>query len=212
MSKRRRAYQMKFEKDADKVGRAGQAAMARLKKDKTWGDWLLVGEALVMGRTVAMRQAETNRPEGRAYTEIFSQWLKHYKLDEQSSGLDKSARSKIFTVMEHRPEIEIWRATLGQVKRLDLNHPVTVLRHWQKATKVSKPKPPKEPDQIQAMAAHIAELESAREVAKPSTLAGAREAYLSHLHRLPIEQWRAELEALETMLLAATNPIGKVAH
>jgi len=193
---------MKFERDADKVGKAGQAAMARLKKDKTWGDWLLVGEALEMGRTVAMNAAGTNRPEGRAYTEIFSQWLKHYKLD-----LDPSARSKIFTVMAHRVEIEAWRATLGQTKRLELNHPVTVLRHWQKATQGKKPKQPKPnyAGENKALAEHVRELEAAREVSRPISLAAAREMYLAHLRHLPLIQRKAELDSLGLEAFAGSD-------
>jgi hypothetical protein len=199
--KHRRRVIMKFEKDADRIGRAGRDAMGRLKRDKNWGDWLLVGEALVMGRTVAMNAAQTNRPEGRAYTEIFSQWLKMYKLDT----IDQSARSKIFTVMQHRVEIEAWRATLTQLQRLELNHPVTVLRKWEKATKVKKPKAPKEPDQSESQEAYIAELEAAREVPKPTTLAAVREMYLGHLRHLPLSQRKAELEALGQEAFASVN-------
>jgi len=192
---------MKFEKDADRIGKAGQAAFKRLKRDKNWGDWMIVGEALVMGRTVAMNAAQTNRPEGRAYTEIFSQYIKHYGL----ADIDKSARSKIFYVMAHKPEIEAWRVTLTPLQRLELNHPVTVLRHWQKATKVAKVKPPKEPDQSESQAAHIAELEAARDTPRPLAPAALREAYRAYLRALPLTQWKAELDALEEEFLAASN-------
>ena len=55
------------------------------------------------------------------------------------------------------------------------------------------------------MATHIAELEAARESPKPSTLAGARELYLSHLRHLPIRQRKAELETLGQEAFAAVN-------
>jgi hypothetical protein len=188
-----------LEKDADRIGRAGQAAWKRLKTCKSWGDWMAVGEALVAGRTIAMTGAKTNRPEGRAYTELFSQYLKRYGLTE----IDKSARSKIFFVMNHRGEIEDFRTALPMNQRLELNHPVTVLRKWQAATRIAKPKKAPAPDESASQAAHIAELEAARETAKPITLAGARELYKSHLRSMPVHEWKAELELLEAEMLAA---------
>src|SRR5262245_51966357 len=132
-----------FDKDVDRVGRAGQAAWKRLKKCKTWADWMAVGEALATGRTIAMKAAETNRPEGKAYNQIFSQWLIRYGLNE----IDKSARAKLLYVMEHRGEIEDFRAALPTSIRLELNHPVSVLRRYQAQTRVPKRKVPKAPSQ-----------------------------------------------------------------
>jgi len=48
-------------------------------------------------------------------------------------------------------------------------------------------------------------LEVAREAAMPLPLAGAREAYLSHLRAMTPEEQRAELDSLDAELLAATN-------
>ena len=175
-----------LDKDVDRIGRAGQAAWKRLQKCKSWSDWMAVGEALLAGRTVAMQAAETNRPEGKAYNQIFSQWIARYGLSE----IDKSARAKLLYVMEHRGEIEDFRAHLPINVRMELNHPVSVLRRWQAATKVSKPKPPRGPDQLESREAYIAELEATRETAKPITLAGAREMYLHRLRRLPVSQDR----------------------
>jgi len=79
------------------------------------------------------------------------------------------------------------------------------LRHWQKATKVAKVKPPKEPDQSESQAAYIAELEAARETPKPLAPAALREAYRAYLRALPLPQWEAELDALEEEFLAASN-------
>jgi hypothetical protein len=158
-----------------------------------------------------MNAAQTNRPEGRAYTETFSEWLRLYKLDT----IDKSARHKIFYVMAHRPAIETWRAThLTQLQRLELNHPVTVLRKWQKETKATKPKPlrPNYVGENEALAEQIRELEAARESAKPITLAAARELYLSHVTRLTLSEWKSELDALEEAYMVATNAIKTRAH
>ena len=136
-----------LEKDVDRIGRAGQAAWKRLQKCKSWSDWMAVGEALLTGRTIAMQAAETNRPEGKAYNQIFSQWLARYGLSE----IDKSARAKLLYIMEHRGDVEDFRAGLPMNVRMELNHPVSVLRRWQAATKVTKPKRPKDPDQSESM-------------------------------------------------------------
>jgi hypothetical protein len=59
----------------DQVVLAGIAAWSRLKQCKTWRDWLVVGEALLVGRTEAMRSAHTNVPEGSRYNREFGDWL-----------------------------------------------------------------------------------------------------------------------------------------
>ena len=190
-----------LEKDVDRIGRAGQAAWKRLQTCKSWSDWMAVGEALLAGRTLAMKAAETNRPEGKAYNQIFSQWLAHYRLNE----IDKSARAKLLFVMEHRGEIEDFRAGLPINVRMELNHPVSVLRRWQAETRGKKPKAPREPDQSESMAAHVAELEAARDTPRPLAPAALREAYRAYLRALPLPQWEAELDALEEEYLAASN-------
>jgi hypothetical protein len=56
------------------IVRQGRTAWARLKREsrsrgrdqRTWGDWLLVGRALLEGREIAMRQTRP-RVEGRVY-------------------------------------------------------------------------------------------------------------------------------------------------
>ena len=127
-----------IEKNRDRIGQAGRAAWKRLKAGANWNDWMSVGEALLIGREVAMAEAGTNAPEGKGYILAFNRWLATYELND----IDKSARAKLFTVMAHRSEIEAFRATLSSSDRLKLNHPTTVLRHWQAKTQVpTKPKP-----------------------------------------------------------------------
>jgi hypothetical protein len=192
-----------LDKDVDRIGRAGQAAWKRLQKCKSWSDWMAVGEALLAGRTLAMQKAETNRPEGKGYNQVFSQWLAHYGLSE----IDKSARAKLLYVMEHRADIEDFRAGLPLNVRMELSHPTSVLRRWQVLNRVTKPKRLR-PNYAGA-SKQITELEAAREVAKPTTLAGARELYQSHLRALPFPQWKAELDALaEEYMTAIMRPRG----
>jgi hypothetical protein len=164
-----------------------------------------VGEALLAGRTIAMRGAETNRPEGKGYNQLFSQWLARYGLSE----IDKSARAKLLYVMEHRGDIEDFRRGLPINVRMELNHPVSVLRRFAATNRVTKPKPTREPDQSESREAYIAELEAARETARPTTLAAAREHYLSHVRRLTPQEWKAELDTLEEEYMTATNAVIK---
>jgi hypothetical protein len=114
--------------------RIGQEAWKRLSSGHAWDDWLLVGEALLAGRVEAMRSAHTNKPEGRHYSEEFSHWLKSNKFD----AIDATTRKRLLKCLEHRNEIQAWRATLTTNKLHELNHPGVVLRRWLK-TQVKKP-------------------------------------------------------------------------
>ena len=109
-----------------------QAATAwrEKKAGADWQGWVLIGRGLEVGRRQIMREVFTNQPAGRAYNEAFGQWLRRNKLDD----MDKVTRSHLFECMAHLIEIEAWRATLAQNKRLALNHPSSVLRAW-RATK-----------------------------------------------------------------------------
>jgi hypothetical protein len=115
----------------DQVVLAGIAAWSRLKQCKTWRDWLVVGEALLVGRTEAMRSAHTNVPEGSRYNREFGDWLVRTPLGE----IDKSTRKRLLDCMARGAGIEAWRATLPLSLRLDLNHPHAVLRRWQATQK-----------------------------------------------------------------------------
>jgi|SRR5215813_10608805 len=123
----------------DQIGRAMQAAWARVKKAQTrmWGDWMTIGEGLLEGRRWAMQIAGTNAPEGKGYVTAFGEWLTRYRVDD----MDKSDRAKLLQLMEERPAVEEWRGTLTDYERRSLNHPVIVWRKWTAATRVKKRKP-----------------------------------------------------------------------
>jgi hypothetical protein len=114
--------------------RIGREAWLRLTNNPTFTDWLLVGDALLAGRTEAMRTAHTNSPQGSRYNREYSSWLKANKFD----GIDKSTRSRLLECLKHRPKIEAWLATLTTGEHLKLNHPAVILRRWQR-TIVKKP-------------------------------------------------------------------------
>ena len=157
--------------ERERVVRQGQEAWRRLKKEKSWQDWLKVGEALLVGREWAMHQAGVNRPEGKGYAMAFSEWLSRYKLDD----MDKGDRARLFACMDNLGLIEQWRSTLTQTERLKLNHPNSVWRKWQKAVEppaqqdgTAEPRPSLRDSVVtlseenEQLKAHIAELEAAR--------------------------------------------------
>ena len=115
--------------------RIGQEAWSRLTSCQVWDDWLLVGEALAAGRIEAMHTAHTNKPVGRRFNQEFGDWLRANKFDK----VHKTTRSQLLKCLEHKVEIERWRAILTVNERLSLNHPVAVLRRWQQKTQVKKP-------------------------------------------------------------------------
>jgi hypothetical protein len=134
----------------------GQQAWMRLRADNHWTDWLDVGRAHVIGRQEAMRLAHVNEPSGHRYKEHFGAWLKKVGF----ADLDKSDRARLFTVMDNLPAIERWRAALGATERMKLNHPSTVLRKWQVATRV-----PVKDDEAERKPSKLAQTESSLAVA-----------------------------------------------
>jgi hypothetical protein len=140
--------------DDEALIQRGREAFERLANGRTWDDWIAVGEALLIGRTAAMREAHTNEPKGGRYNEIFGLWLRHYGFDR----LDKSDRAKLMEVMNHRAEIEAWRTLLPSNKRMLLNHPTTVLRNWKASTQIPRADRPPSP-MAQLQAAHVEILE-----------------------------------------------------
>jgi hypothetical protein len=123
----------------DRIGHAMMLAWGRIKKTQArmWGDWMAIGEGLLEGRRWAMQQAGTNKPEGKGYVMAYAEWLKRYKVDD----MDKSDRAKLLQLMEERPGVEEWRATLTDYERRNLNNPTMAWRKWTAATRVRKPKP-----------------------------------------------------------------------
>jgi hypothetical protein len=119
--------------------RRAQEAWSRLAGDRTWEDWLAVGDALLLGRSEAMRDAHSNEPKGRRYENAFGTWLDRHGF----SKVDKGDRHRLIECLTHRAEIEKWRATLTRTERLRLNHPSTVFRKWKaQVPGATKPKRP----------------------------------------------------------------------
>jgi len=124
-----------------RVGRAnpdpvarGQQAWARLRSEQSWSDWCDVGAALQHGRHLAMLEANTNKPQGRRYQDIYGEWLKATGFDQ----IDKGDRSRLLDCLEQREKIENWRQKLPLNKRLALNHPNSIWRAWRQSTVVGR--------------------------------------------------------------------------
>ena len=112
----------------DNIAHAMMLAWARVKRahSRMWPEWMTIGEGLLEGRRWAMQQAGTNKPEGKGYVLAYGEWLKRYKVDD----MDKSDRAKLLQLMEERPAVEEWRATLTDYERRNCNSPAVVLRKW----------------------------------------------------------------------------------
>jgi hypothetical protein len=132
---------MVIDKATEQAVAHGREAWQRIKSDGTWEDWVLVGQALEIGRAEAMRRSGSNQPRGRGYNEAFSAWLSKNSF----AKIDKGTRSRLADCMEHRAEIEQFRANLELGERLRLNHPNSVWRHWQASHKIKEPPARKKP-------------------------------------------------------------------
>ena len=103
-------------------------------QNKTWGQWMLIGDGLMAGRQWAMKQANVNKPEGKGYAIAFAEWLTTYKVHD----MHEADRTKLLQLMEERPAIEEWRA--AQTNKSALNNPTVVWRKWKASTKIGQPK------------------------------------------------------------------------
>jgi hypothetical protein len=167
---------MSDQENLENIGRAMMQAWSRVKKAQArmWGEWMTIGEGLLAGRHWAMRQAGTNEPKGKGYVIAFAEWLKRFKVDD----MDKSDRAKLLQIMEERPAIEEWRATLPNQERMRLNNPTIFWRKWTAATRVPRPKKKangkdeqKSVEQLQARLQELQEeLDSSREKPQPQGL------------------------------------------
>jgi hypothetical protein len=110
--------------------RLGQEAMARQRR--RWEDFMMIAEALHVGRTEVMRDLHTNQPTGRRYEKAMGGWL----VANGFKDIDKGARHRLLECLRHREQIERWRALLTDSERFKLNHPDANLRKWKAATAI----------------------------------------------------------------------------
>jgi hypothetical protein len=113
--------------------RLGQEALARQRR--RWEDFMIIAEALDVGRTEVMRDLHTNQPTGRRYEKAMGEWL----VTNGFKDIDKGIRCRLLECLRHREQIERWRALLTDSERFKLNHPDAVLRKSKAATAIPDP-------------------------------------------------------------------------
>jgi hypothetical protein len=138
----------------EEVVRRGKEALDR--KRRSYDDWLLIADALQVGRAEVMAAVHTNAPQGKRYENAMAEWLfaRGFHL------IDKCTRNHLFECLKHRVEIAKWLAPLTEGERFNLNHPTTVLRKWKAKTVVPDPNaPPKKPSPTAKLKETIIRLE-----------------------------------------------------
>ena len=129
----------------DQVIARAQEAAGRLIAGASYQDWITVGRALLIGRAHSMYEAGTNKPQGSRYAACFSRWLADTKLDRVA---DKGTRSRLLDLLDHIDAVEKWRQLLPTNRRLEINHPNTVWRHWQRSKIVPDPNKAQKPSPV----------------------------------------------------------------
>jgi hypothetical protein len=139
----------------EEIHRQAAEAWVRLERGQTFADWLAVGASLEAERAEAMREAHVNQPRGKGYCVAFGRLVARRPF----AKLEQTTRARLLEVMEHRAEIESWLATLPLSKRLQLNHPHSVLRAWNAASNVADSNDPRPPSPVAKLKESIASQE-----------------------------------------------------
>jgi hypothetical protein len=113
--------------------RLGQEALARQRR--RWEDFMMIAEALDVGRTEVMRDLHANQPTGRRYEKAMGEWL----VANGFKDIDKGTRCRLLECLRLREQIERWRVSLTDNERFNLNHPDGVLRKWKASTAIPDP-------------------------------------------------------------------------
>jgi hypothetical protein len=116
--------------NADAIS-AGREAWQRLcrRGDATFADWIVVGQAVAIGRAECLKRAGTNKPFGKKYTAAMAEWLLDAKLDD----IHQQERYWALRVIDNLEAIEGWRATLDDKSRRRLSHPQAIWGNWRKS-------------------------------------------------------------------------------
>jgi hypothetical protein len=192
-----------FSKDTQTVIERGQAAWQRLlsKEQETWSDWLVIGEAIEEATTAMMRGLGLNRPEGKRWADNFGDWLRETGFHK----IDKAVRSRLKKCMEHRSEVEEWRASLPIEKRVHYNHPTTVWRNWNAAFGVSA-SIKKGPTKVEQLTAANLELQDNldKALAEVTRLRPLAEAAEASEEDDAVLSWRYEPQKAASRMLGAS--------
>jgi len=121
--------------EEEQVLEAGISALATLKQTRTrdWNLWVSVGETLQILRDKVMHAVGVKEPVGASYNLLFGEWLSRLDLDTP-----RSTRSHLLELIQHRIEVERWRASLPAEERYRYTHPNSIWKKW-KATQSNEP-------------------------------------------------------------------------
>jgi hypothetical protein len=121
-------YEVRFTADERDAVKAGGEALRVLQTTRTrsWGLWLVVGDALLLLRDKVKKATGAPRPVGKIYNQTFSDLMSRFGL-----VMDGGTRTRLFELLENRQEVEEWRAKDPQQAR-KLTHPISVWRAWKK--------------------------------------------------------------------------------
>jgi hypothetical protein len=158
--------------DSDPVA-AGREAWQRIRENsrRSFDDWVTVARALQIGRDVALREANTDRPFGSYYTAAIGRWLRRngfYGLDG-----DRVERARAHRMLANLPAILVWRDGLDDEQRRRINHPHTVYMCWRRSITIAETA--KSP--VVAKASQRSDLGSKAATPTPSVTAPAATGY-----------------------------------
>jgi succinate dehydrogenase/fumarate reductase flavoprotein subunit len=119
--------------EAEQTIKAGREAWKRIKKTparkkQNYRDWQALSDALEMGESVCAKMA--GKKEGGGYARLMKAWL---QLNDMSD-IATSTRAWMRAVRKDQLAIEAWRNSLPPEQRMKLTHPLTILKHWKKAS------------------------------------------------------------------------------
>lgn len=136
---------------------AAQQAWERIRTrtHQLWDDWVLIGDALEIGRTEAIYTSQAKGPSGQRYSRAFSAWLKSNGFED----LHETTRAHLLKIMDEFDAVDAWRDTLDEDKWQKWNHPSTVWQHFN-AWKRREGKQDKPPRQTQRAANVVLQAEN----------------------------------------------------
>jgi hypothetical protein len=108
----------------EKLTVQGKAAWESLKRVESWDQWRTIGYAIEAGREDIMKSLSINDPHSNSkkLKDAIGIWLKATGFNE----IDKGARSRLRSCIEHLTQIDEWRKTLDANERVALNHPNSI--------------------------------------------------------------------------------------
>jgi hypothetical protein len=119
--------------------RAGAEAWQAASADKchSFAAYVLIGNALLIGRDHAMKAVGVSIPHGRRYSLAFRQWMQGFGF----GNMPDWQRKHIVMLVDNQQAIEAWREALPQRERDRLNNAQHLFRRWQASFKTDHGKP-----------------------------------------------------------------------